>query len=123
LDKNVFLPVIEIYEYVPWSDQDDLDIWDGDPQERKIDLEKFYDYITIVAIQRNLRPGVKGYQAFTQNMRVCTEEDFTSRGYIPDEGMKEKFRLRRFLCFDTKGPNNYIADLVNLYNADFRNAF
>jgi len=72
-------------------------------------------------MQRNR--GKDGEHVFAFDMRACTEEDFSARGYTPDEGMMVKIKQRIFLCFDTSGPNGFEFDIVNLYNADLRHMF
>ena len=79
-------------------------------------MDKYFNYVTWVAIQRNYDLGVDEH-VYLQNMRACTAKDFTDRGYIPDRGMLEKFKKRRFLCFDVVGPNGSKFDIENLYNA------
>ena len=117
--KFNFLPLIEIYNQSPWQDQDHLDIWDGDPSDRIFDLEKYYNYVTAVSIQRN-RNFEQGYYVYSQNMRSCTPEDFTSRGYKPDEGMLYKISRHRFLCYDVDNDDIGTYGLLNFYNAATR---
>lgn len=72
-------------------------------------------------MQRNR--NADGEYVYAQDMRQCTEKDFTDRGYTPDQGMIQKMEQRLFLCFDVEGPGNARFDLKNLYNAEQRNAF
>jgi hypothetical protein len=125
LEKYTFLPIIEIFENTPWIQQNHLDIWDGPITDRVFDLEKYFNYLTFVVIQRNREEGSDSSDDFvySQNMRVCNKEDFTSRGYNPDAGMKEKMRKRYFLCFDVTGDGDEKYGLKGFYNDKTRYSF
>lgn len=104
LKDYYFLPIVEIQYNIEWAAQDHLDIWEGPPSNRVFDLEKYFNYVTWVGFQRNYGLGIDEY-VYTQNMRACVAKDFSDRGYTPDEGMLDKMKKRRYLCFDVTGPN------------------
>jgi hypothetical protein len=44
----VFMPIVEMVDKSPFEKMKHLDIWDGDPYNKKFDIEKLYDYTTWV---------------------------------------------------------------------------
>lgn len=88
LKDYAFLPIIEIHNYAPLDNYKHLDIFIGNPNDEVYDLEKFYDYLTWLGIQR-YRDGKAPKFDYLQNMRACTQKDFNSRNYTLDDTLKK----------------------------------
>ena len=56
-------------------------------------------------------------------MRACTEEDFTSMDYEPDDVIKKKIKDRKLLCLDYNPTPELDFKVFNTYNYKDRYSF
>ena len=69
-----FMPVLEIDANTPFDTQDHLDVWDGSPKDRVFNLEKFFDHVTFVFLQRIRDYSISSmFMVQSQNLWACTE--------------------------------------------------
>jgi len=114
------MPMLEIFDTGIYN-HPEFDIWE-DFENKVIDWERFFNYVTVVAIQRN-RLNNSPFTIYVQNMRACIEEDFTSRGLTPDKKILSLLTKKFYLCFDPKGPGNSSFGVKNFYSSETRNGF
>ena len=58
LKDFIFMPIVEIQEKSPFSFIRPLDIFEGEPDDKVLDLKKYYNYVTWAFSQRNRDGGL-----------------------------------------------------------------